>query len=125
MHKVNFVTICLLLVVFPIAGWAQPRFPISKDKPSPIDGIVITEKRALENAKEKIELKELRNTHAIDSRTWAFKENKYEEGLKERDKKIEEMNNFWQRNKFEFGVVGGFILGVGITIAIVKSVKSL
>lgn len=100
--------------------------PVAKGDKVPFDGVVMTEAKILLVTKEKIRLKELDRNYAIDLRAWTFKEEQYKKGLDERDKVIAEqndaLNGFWTRNKFEFGVVGGFIIGAALTIGIASAV---
>lgn len=100
--------------------------PVAKGDKVPFDGVVMTEAKILLITKEKIKLKEVTQNYAIDLKLWEFKELQYKKGLDERDVVIarqnEDLNGFWTRNKFELGVVGGFIIGAALTIGIASAV---
>lgn len=122
-------TISMFVVMMFTASVAfadETYVPVVKGDKAPFDGVCMTEARSLLMADEKIELKELKQTHAVDLKLWLFKEDQYKLGLKERDERLaqqeEALNGFWNRNKFEIGVVGGFIIGAALTIGIASAV---
>jgi len=84
------------------------------------DGIAMSEETAYRSGLIKIRYRELRKTYEADRMVWSAHRELYEERLKLADKAIHDLQpTWWDRNKLQFGVVGGLVLGVATSVAII------
>jgi len=90
--------------------------------PCPVEsGIVISEERAYRAALYRIRYRELRKTYESDRMVWSAHRELYEERLKLAGQAIEDLQPSWfDNNKFPLGVVGGVVLGIATSVAILS-----
>jgi hypothetical protein len=90
--------------------------------PCPVEsGLVISEERAYRSALYRIRYRELRKTYESDRMVWSAHRELYEERLKLAGQAIEDLQpNWWDRNKLPMGVVGGVVLGIATSVAILS-----
>ena len=89
-------------------------------KPCPFfNGIAVAEERAYRDGLYRIGYKELRSLYELDRKVWAAHRELYEERLKLADKAIQDLQPSWfDRNKLQLGVIGGVLVGVATTVAV-------
>ena len=107
----------------PKVEWVRPleRGECEKaPKPCPaVSGLAISEARAFRDAKYRIRYKELRSNYGADRQVWGAHRELYETRLGLADQTIQDLQpRWWDRNKFQIGVVGGVILGIITSVAI-------
>jgi hypothetical protein len=84
-------------------------------------GIVISEERAYRSALFRIRYVEIRKTFDADRMVWSAHRELYEERLKLAGQAIEDLQPSWfDRNKLPLGVVGGVVLGIATSVAILS-----
>ena len=84
-------------------------------------GIVVSEERAYRDALYRIRYRELRKTYGADRMVWSAHRELYEERLKLAGQAIENLQPSWlDRNKLQLGVVGGVVLGIATSVAILS-----
>lgn len=90
--------------------------------PCPVEsGIIISEERAYRAALYRIRYREMRKTYGADRMVWSAHRELYEERLKLAGQAIEDLQPGWiDRNKLPLGVVGGVILGIATSVAILS-----
>jgi hypothetical protein len=67
----------------------------------------------------KIRYRELRTNYVADRKVFAAHRELYETRLELADKAIQKLQpSWWDQHKTELGVLGGFILGAGMTASI-------
>lgn len=97
--------------------------------PSPCpakSGIETSEARAARDAMYRIRYPELRKTFEADRAVWAAHRELYETRLEDASKALRAAEpNWFQRNAFQLGTVGGFILGAGMAVAITFAVNQV
>jgi hypothetical protein len=106
----------------PRGDWVEPQ-EAGSCAPSPAcpakAGILVSEERASRDALFRIRYRELRTNYVSDQKVWGAQRALYEERLKLADQAIQQAQPGWfQRHGFQLGVVGGFLLGSVLTIAI-------
>ena len=91
-------------------------------KPCPVEsGLFVSEARAVRDGKYRIQYKELRSNYIADRQVWGSHRELYETRLKLADKEIQNLQpGWWDRNKFQLGVVGGVVLGIATSVAILS-----
>lgn len=83
-------------------------------------GIAMSEAHAARTALYKIRYKELRVDYVSDRKVWGAQRELYEKRLQLADQAIQDLQpSWWDRHKAEFGVIGGFVIGAMVTVAIV------
>lgn len=83
-------------------------------------GIAVSEERAFRDAKYRIRYRELRRNYEADREVWGAHRELYEERLKLADQAIQDLQpSWWDRHKFQLGVIGGIVLGVASSVAII------
>lgn len=113
----------------PPAEWVEPLEVNScfdsttgkaVNKPCPAkSGVAMSEAKAVKLAGYKIRYRELRQNYVSDRKVFAAQRELYETRLRLADKAIQDLQPSWlDRHKAEIGIVGGFILGAGATIAV-------
>lgn len=89
-------------------------------------GILLSESRAARDGLFRIRYGELRKTFEADRAVWAAHRELYEGRLEDAAKALKAAEpNWFQRNAFQFGIVGGFILGAGMAVAITFAVNQV
>lgn len=84
-------------------------------------GLVISEERAYRSALYRIRYRELRKTYESDRMVWSAHRELYEERLKLAGKALEDMQPNWlDRNKLSLGLMGGVVLGIATSVAILS-----
>ena len=97
------------------AGACAGKAPPCPEK----SGILVSEARAVRDAKYRVRYKELRKNYEADRVVWGAHRELYEERLKLADREIQDLQpNWWDRNKLQIGVVGGVIIGIATSVAI-------
>lgn len=88
--------------------------------PCPVlSGILMSEAKAARFGLYKVRYVELRKGYEADRAVWAAQRELYETRLKLADQEIQELQpGWWDKNKLSVGVIGGFILGTALTVAI-------
>jgi hypothetical protein len=82
-------------------------------------GIAVSEERAYRDGLYRVRYKELRTTCEADRQVWGAHRELYEGRLKLADQAIQDLQpKWWDRHKFQIGTIGGIILGVAATVAI-------
>jgi hypothetical protein len=117
----------------PPEDWVEPLEPgacldssgkpvAGAPKPCPVRaGIAMSEAKAARFGLYKIRYKELRTDFVSDRNVWKAQRELYEKRLQLADQAIQDLQpGWWDRHKAEFGVIGGFVLGAAMTIAIVS-----
>jgi len=89
-------------------------------KPCPArSGIALSEAKSARFGLYKIRYKELRVDYESDRKVWAAQRELYEKRLQLADQAIQDLQpTWWDRHKAEFGVIGGFMLGTVMTVAV-------
>lgn len=83
------------------------------------NGIAVAEERAYRDGLYRIGYKELRTLYELDRQVWAAHRELYEERLKLADRAIQDLQPSWfDRNKLQLGVIGGVLVGVATTVAV-------
>ncbi len=81
-------------------------------------GIAMSEAKAARLGLFKIRYVELRRLYEADRMIWKAHRELYEERLELADRTIQNLQpRWWDRHKGEVGVIGGFVLGVGVAFA--------
>lgn len=97
---------------------------VEKGEPAPEAGILLTERKAWRHGQYVIAYKALRDLDTADRNVWVTHRLYYEDGLNQRDKKIEEQRpGWWDENKGWVGAVLGFLGGAAVTIGIAAAVN--
>ncbi len=98
-------------------------FPISKDEPSPIDGIVVSERRAARDSEYRSRYAELRSVMEADRKVWALHRELYEQQLDAAHSEIQSLEPGWaEKNALQLGVVAGVVIGASVTIGIAAAI---
>lgn len=94
--------------------------PTTTIKPCPAKpGIAMSEARAARFALFKIRYRELRTSYVSDRKVFGAQRELYETRLVIADKAIQALQPSWlDRHKGELGLLGGVILGTGLTVLI-------
>jgi hypothetical protein len=83
------------------------------------DGLVVSEERAWRDAMYRIKYRELRRFYRADQTVWDVHRELYETRLMLADQEIQRLQpSWWDKNKLQFGVVGGLIMGIATSVAI-------
>jgi len=100
---------------------------LEKGTPAPFSGILFIEQRALEAGKVRIEYDGLYAIAEINRRLMVTIIKIADKQLADADNQIEllhnKTNSWWVRNAFAIGVVGGFVIGVGLTGLVVWGIS--
>lgn len=79
----------------------------------------MSEARAARFGIFKIRYRELRINYTADRTTWSAQRELYEAKLQLADKAIQDLQpDWWARHKAELGVIGGFVVGAAVTLAV-------
>jgi hypothetical protein len=82
-------------------------------------GIAVSEERAFRDGLYRVRYKQLRKLYVADRDVWSAHRELYEERLKLADKAIHDLQPSWfDRNKMQLGVIGGVVLGIATSVAI-------
>lgn len=82
-------------------------------------GVAVSEERAYRDGLFRIRYTELRKTFEADRQVWSAHRELYEERLKLADKAIHDLQpGWWDRNKLEVGLIGGTVIGIVTSVAI-------
>jgi hypothetical protein len=111
---------------FPKGDWVIPyEAKECREKPEEcpqISGILISESRAYFDAMYRVRYKELRKTFEADRSVMGVHRELYESRLELADREIQNLQpGWWDRHKFQIGVVGGIVLGVAASVAILAA----
>lgn len=82
-------------------------------------GIEISEYRAATDLVYRLRYDELRSLYEADRSVFRAHRELYEVQCARLTKENKKLDNWWSRNKLECGVIGGFVIGAGMSIAIV------
>lgn len=86
-----------------------------------LSGISLSEEKAARLTLFKIRYPELRLNYKADRQVWKVHRELYETRLKLADQAIQKLQPGWfQRHKFELGIIAGFITGVGVSFGAVS-----
>lgn len=104
----------------PKGVWVEPQEANSCATGCPAkSGILVSEERAVRDGLYRIRYRELRTNYTADRKVWAAHRELYEKRLQLADQAIQKLQpTWWERHKLQLGVVGGFVLGSALTIAI-------
>lgn len=104
----------------PKGEWVEPQEASSCTPGCPAkSGILVSEERAVRDGLYRIRYRELRTNYTADRKVWAAHRELYEKRLQLADQAIQKLQpTWWERHKLQLGVVGGFVLGSALTIAI-------
>ena len=84
-------------------------------------GILLSEEKAWRVGLYQIRYRELRRNYSADQEVWGVHRELYETRLKLADQAIQDMQpGWWDRHKFQIGTVGGIIIGVAASVAILS-----
>jgi hypothetical protein len=108
--------------------WAKRTIQsLKKGDPALFDGIIFIEKRALEAGRLRIAYDELYKIAEINRRFVNVVIKVSDDALRKADAKVRRLralrNSWWSRNKLSIGLVGGFVIGIGVTGLIVYGVS--
>lgn len=97
------------------------------DYPCPeLSGILSSEERAYRNGLFRLRYKELRANYQADKELWKVHRELYETRLNLAAQAIEDLQpSWWDRNKLQIGVVGGIVLGMASSVAVVVVTEQL
>lgn len=103
------------------AGKALPGAP----SPCPArSGIASSEARAARDALYRIRYPELRRMYEADRQLWGAHRELYEERVRTGAEELKKAQpNWWQQHGPALGVVGGFVVGAAMTVAITYAVN--
>lgn len=92
-------------------------------------GVLLSADTAAYVGRLRIGYDELRQLYAVDLRTWGREREVYQRHLSLADDEIDRANeraerSWWEQHGDEVGLVGGFILGVVITVGVVAAVDA-
>lgn len=86
-------------------------------------GLLSSEARASRDALFRLRYPELRQTFEADRAVWAAQRDLYETRLEQADTALKKAEPGWfQEHALQLGVIGGFVLGAGMTVAITFAV---
>lgn len=101
--------------------------PLKKGNPALFDGIIFIEKRAFEAGRLRIAYDELYRIAEINRRFINVVIKVSDDALRKADIEVRRLralrNSWWSRNKLSIGLVGGFVIGIGVTGLIVYGVS--
>jgi len=105
----------------PSEEWVEPHEPgTCSGKP----GILISEGRAARDARFRIRYRELRTICEVDREVWKAHRDLYETRLGLAVRTIQSLQpGWWDRNKFQLGVVGGMVIGVAASALILTTMN--
>ena len=85
-------------------------------------GLLVSEERAYFNALYRTRYGEIRKIFGADRSVWGVHRELYESRLELADREIQNLQpSWWDRHKFQFGVVGGIVLGITASVAILAA----
>jgi hypothetical protein len=104
----------------PKGEWVEPLEANSCTPSCPArSGILVSEERAVRDGLYRIRYRALRTNYLADRQVWVAHRELYEKRLQLADQAIQKLQpGWWERHRFQLGVVGGFVLGSALTIAI-------
>lgn len=89
-------------------------------------GLLLSEAKVARDVMYRIRYPELRKSYEADRAVWAAQRELYETRLNDAQKALHDAEpNWFQRNAGQLGVVGGFVLGAGMAVAIVFAVNQV
>ena len=94
------------------------------------EGILFSDETAAYVGHLRVSYDELRSLYSIDQRTWQREREVYSRHLEAADTEIDAANeraerDWWERHGDEAGLIGGFIIGVAVTVGIVAAVDKV
>lgn len=100
---------------------------LSAPRPCPLrSGIAVSEERAYRDGLFRARYRELRENYKADRMVWGAHRELYETRLEAADKVIQNLQpNWWDRNKLQLGLVGGVVLGIATTIAVLAVTEEI
>jgi hypothetical protein len=82
-------------------------------------GLLISEERAFRDALFRIRYKEMRSLYDADRQVWGAQRELYEERVSSlHDALRQAQPTFFEKYALQFGVVGGFLIGAGLTVGL-------
>ena len=100
----------------PAGDWIVPA---EKGQPVEKSGLLVSEGRAARDALFRIRYPELRRNYEADRAVWKAHRELYEERLKAADEALKKAEpGWWQQHGPAVGMVAGFIVGAGLTVAL-------
>lgn len=100
---------------------------VGATKPCPArSGIAESEARAARNLLFRIRYPELRKVYEADRAVWAAHRELYETRLQDASKALHDAEpNWFQQHALQLGVVGGFVLGAAMTVALTFAINQV
>ncbi len=114
----------------PAGDWIEPLEaascldkagkPVTGVYPCPLrSGLALSEARAFRDGLFRVRYPELRRLYEADQQVWKAHRELYEERLKLADTEIKRLQpNWFERNAFALGMIGGFLVGTGMTLGV-------
>lgn len=100
--------------------------PLLEGDKAPRDGILLSPEKVARFVAIDNGYNQIFGLYESDRVTWQQQRVYYEETIDQANKEIVRLSpTWWDENKFEVGLVGGFIVGVGVTLGIVYGVDQL
>jgi hypothetical protein len=92
-------------------------------------GVLFPDESAAYVARLRVSYDEVRGLYEIDQRTWERERQIYTRHLEMADEEIQRANEraertWWELHGDEVGLIGGFVVGVAVTIGIVAAVDA-
>ena len=99
--------------------------PLLEGTPAPQDGILLSPEKTKYYIGFKLNYDKLRGLYDKDRLVWQQQRIYYEETIKESNKQIVNLQpTWWEENKLTTGVVGGILIGVGVSLGIMYGIEN-
>lgn len=100
--------------------------PLPQGTKAPKDGILLSPEKMERALELMLSYDELRTLYENDRIVWQNQRGTYEDTLVEANKEIVRLNpTWWDDHKLEIGLVGGAVIGIGLSLGVIYGVDQL